>query len=83
MEINGIQLKKDDVVDQLFDDKACYLNAMFRELKNKLSEKIIIKYSRFMNDNDKETIDNIKRDIKKLLYNKRHIPLATKKLLGL
>jgi len=80
---NWDTVEKDDVVDQLFDDKACYLNAMFKELKNKLNSKTIIKYSRFMNDTDKEVIESIKRDIKKLLYNKRHIPMATKKMLGL
>ena len=86
LQFNGDQwdtVEKDDVVDQLFDDKACYLNAMFKELRNKLNKKTIIKYSRFMNDTDKEVIESIKRDIRKLLYNKRHIPMATKKMLGL
>ena len=86
LQFNGDQwdtVEKDDVVDQLFDDKAYYLNAMFKELRNKLNSKTIIKYSRFMNDTDKEVIESIKRDIKKLLYNKRHIPMATKKMLGL
>jgi len=74
---------KDEAIDQLFDDKACYLNAMFKELKNQLAKKTIDKYSRFMNDTDEKVIENIKNDIKKLLYNKRHIPLATKKKMGL
>lgn len=70
---------KIDAVDQLFDDKACYLNAMYKELKNRLDQKTIIKYSRFMNDKDTETIEGLKREIKTLLYNKRHIPMSTKK----
>jgi hypothetical protein len=74
---------KDEAIDQLFDDKACYLNAMFKELKNQLAKKTVDKYSRFMNDTDEKVIENIKNDIKKLLYNKRHIPLATKKKMGL
>ena len=72
-------VEKVDVVEQLFDDKACYLNAMFKELKNRLDKKTIIKYSNFMNDTDQDTIDNLKKDIRQLLYNKRHIPMNTKK----
>lgn len=74
---------KDEAIDQLFDDKACYLNAMFKELKNKLNKKTVDKYTKFMNDTDEKVIENIKNDIKRLLYNKRHIPLATKKKMGL
>lgn len=75
-------VEKVDVVEQLFDDKACYLNAMYKELKNRLDNKTVTKYSRFMNDTDNEVIESIKRDIRKLLYNKRHIPMATKKAMG-
>ncbi len=73
---------KDEVVDQMFDDKACYLNSMFKELKKNLDKTTIRKYSRFMNEPDKDVIDGLKRDIKLLLYNKRHIPIKTKKLMS-
>lgn len=78
---NWDTLEKTDVVDQLFDDKACYLTAMFKELKHKLDKKVIDKYSKFINDTDEETMQNLKKDVKQLLYNKRHIPMKTKKLM--
>ena len=34
-----------------------------------------------MNDTDEETMQNLKKDVKQLLYNKRHIPMKTKKLM--
>ena len=71
-------VEKDDVIDQLFDDKACYLNSMFKELRNILSNKTKVKYSRFMNETEKAIIDSLKRDIKLLLYNKRDIPMRTR-----
>lgn len=71
-------VEKDDVIDQLFDDKACYLNSMFRELRNSLSGKTKIKYSRFMTETEQAIIDGLKRDIKLLLYNKRDIPMRTR-----
>jgi len=71
-------VEKDDVIDQLFDDKACYLNSMFKELKNHLNNKTKIKYSRFMHETDRAIIEGLKRDIKLLLYNKRDIPLKTR-----
>ena len=73
-----ITTPKDDVVEQLFDDKACYLNAMFRELKHKLNKTIVDKYSRFMNEINEEEILSIKQDIKRLLYNKNKIPKETR-----
>jgi uncharacterized C2H2 Zn-finger protein len=71
-------VEKDDVIDQLFDDKACYLNSMFKELRNGLPSKTKIKYSRFMTETEKAIIDGLKRDIKLLLYNKRDIPMRTR-----
>ena len=82
LEYDGEQwnrINRDDIVNQLFDYKACYLNSMFKELKGTLNKKTIKKYSRFMNEPDKETIDGLKHEIKMLLYNKRNIPMKTKK----
>ena len=75
-------VEKNTVVDQIFDDTACYLNSMFKELRKNLNKKTVTKYSRFMNEPDKEVIDGLKNEIKRLLYNKRHIPLKTRKLIS-
>jgi len=71
---------KDEVVDQLFDDKSCYLTAMFKDLKNKnkLDKSTINKYTRFMNETNEKELKSIKMDIKRLLYDKNSIPRETR-----
>ena len=67
-----------EIVNQLFDDKEDFLNTMYKELKHTLKRSTIDKYSRFMNNDDKNIIINIKKDIKNLLLNKNYIPKETK-----
>jgi len=72
---------KDDVVEQMFDDKACYLNAMYDELKETLPVKTKNKYLRFRNEFDDEIIAGLKKEIKEFLYNNRDIPKSSHDLL--
>ena len=73
--------EKSDVINQLFDDKQCYLIDKYNELKDDLDPVTIKKFGRFLNHSDDEIYDGIKKDIKLLLYNKRDIPLKTRKSL--
>ena len=54
---------------------------MFKELRKNLNKTTVKKYGRFMNEPDKDIIDGLKNEIKRLLYNKRDIPLKTRKLI--
>jgi hypothetical protein len=74
--------EKSDVVNQLFDDKQCFLIEKFNEFKDDLDPITIKKFGRFLNQSDDEIYSNIKKDIKLLLYNKRDIPMKTRKLMN-
>ncbi len=82
MTYNGtdwVLMKKDEVIDQLFDDKQCFLIDNYKELKNSLKESTRRKFERFLTETDDQVINGLKDDIKMLLYNKRKIPLGTKR----
>ena len=68
---------ENDVIDQLFDDNYCYLVDIFRNVRDKLEDRVINKFSRFMDNSDEEVTNGLKKEIKMLLYNKRHIPIRT------
>ena len=65
----------------MFDDKQCFLLDMYKELKHTIPENARIKFERFMNENDPAVIKNLKYEIKQHLYNRKHIPISTKKLI--
>ncbi len=71
--------KKLEVINQLFDDSQCFLIDKYKELEDNLCEITKKKFGRFMNEDDDTVIDNLKNDIVLMLYNKRDIPINTKK----
>jgi len=69
------------VIDRLFNDKRDLLLDKYDELYDILDEVTIKKFTRFMEDiENNKIINDIKNDIKLLLYNKRIVPLNTKKI---
>lgn len=72
---------KKDVIEQMFDDKQCFLLDMYNELKPTLPPNARAKFERFMNEDNAEIINGLKREIKLYLYNKKNIPMDTKKLI--
>jgi chorismate mutase len=68
-----------EVIDQLFDDKQCFLIDKFNDLKDDLNPIALKKFNRFINHSDDDIYKNLKKDIKLLLYNKRDIPLKTRR----
>jgi len=75
-------LDKNKIVDRIFNKLLDYLNDMFKKLGKKLLSETIYKYGKFMNNTDANMIIDIKKDILQALYNKRHIPMITKKASG-
>ena len=73
---------KDEIIQQLIDVKSDILENKFNELEDKLSEDTVTKFKRFLENKDLERVSNkIKRELKSLLYNNKHIPQATRKLI--
>lgn len=71
---------KKDVLDDMYHSKKEILEEKFNELYKELSESAKRKFDRFLNDEqDKKVVDNIKEDLKLVLYNNRKIPEKTKK----
>jgi len=72
---------KDELIDQLYDNKKNYIECNLENLINsyKLKPSQINALKRWI-DTDDETpkIKDVKEKIKLLLYNKRNMPIATK-----
>jgi hypothetical protein len=68
------------VLNQLYDDKRCYLEDKFDEFISSLDKTTKKKFKRFLNDDkdDSKTVKWIKKRIRLLLYNKRKVPMQTK-----
>jgi len=80
---NDWKLKeRDDILQQLVDDKTEILSEKFDNLLDKLDESTIKKFQRFLDQKDEDKIiSGIKNDLKLLLYNNRKIPEKTRNLL--
>ena len=64
--------EKENVLQEMVDNKTDILNEKFEELVDRLDEATVKKFRRFLNQkDDDEIISDIKRDLKLLLYNKR------------
>ena len=82
---DGIDWKlkeRDNVLQQLVDDKTAILSDKFDELLVKLDDATVRKFQRFLDQKDDDTvISGIKNDLKLLLYNNKKIPERTRELL--
>jgi len=64
--------ERENVLQEMVDNKTEILNEKFEELVERLDESTIRKFRRFLDQKDDDTtISNIKKDLKLLLYNKR------------
>jgi hypothetical protein len=74
--------ERDEILQQLIDEKTEILSLKFDEILNKLDEPTIRKFRRFLEQSDEnEVICTIKNDLKLLLYNNKKIPEKTRELL--
>ena len=69
------QLKeRDDVLQEMIENKTDILNDKFDELLKILDESTIKKFSNFLNEKDEDRIiEQIKKDLKLILYNRKQI----------
>jgi hypothetical protein len=71
---------RDDVLQQICDDKIDILEEKFEEFVDKLDQLQIKKFERFLKQKDDDiVVKRIKKDLKELLYNKRNIIKNTRK----
>ena len=73
--------KTEDVIDRIYDDKYYFLEGKYQELKDKLTPYDRKKIERILDQY--EGIKKIRtfEEIRLILYNNRHIPLKTRRLL--
>lgn len=69
------QLKeRDDVLQEMIENKADMLSEKFDELIDTLDESTIKKFKRFLDEKDDDNVvDQIKKDLKLMLYNNKKI----------
>ena len=75
--------ERDNVLQQLIDEKTAILSDKFDELLATLDEPTVRKFKRFLEQKDEsEVIASIKNDLKLMLYNNKKIPEKTRALLS-
>ena len=73
--------EKDEILQQLVDDKTEILSDKFDEMVNRLDEPTIKKFKRFLDQKDDDNIiAGIKNDLRLLLYNSRRVPEKAREL---
>jgi hypothetical protein len=66
--------ERDDVLQQLIDEKTEILSLKFDKLLAELDEPTVRKFRRFLDQSDEnEVVSNIKNDLKLLLYNNKKV----------
>ena len=71
-----------NTINQLMEDKTFYLVEKFEELIKSLNPITIKKFRRFLNQQDEDEVaNNIKKELRLILYNNKHIPEETRKLI--
>lgn len=74
-----ILVEREEVIKTLYDEKYYYLVEKFNELKSDLDNITVKKFTRFSGDSGEDVTKLIMKEIKLLLYNKRDVPVNTRK----
>ena len=75
---------QDDILGKLIDFKTDFLAEKFDEYKNDLPSSTLKKFDRFLDQQyEDDVINDIKDELKLILYNNRKLPLKTKQELEL
>ncbi len=77
-----INVERDEAIHELYIDGRDFLVDKYDELKDELSKSTTTKFGRFKANievGNVNTIKDAKEDIRRLLYNKRDIPIKTRK----
>ena len=71
---------QDDILGKLIDFKTDFLAEKFDEYKDDLPKATLRKFDRFLDKQcEDDVINNIKEELKLILYNNRKLPLEKKK----
>ena len=71
---------RDDIIEDLMNSKTDHLLEKFDELMEELPNSAIKKFQRFIDKKDDDkVVEKIKKDIKLILYNNRHLPIEIRK----
>nr|QBK89062.1 MAG: uncharacterized protein LCMiAC02_01550 [Mimivirus LCMiAC02] len=73
--------RTEDVIDRIYDDKYGFLEQKYHELKNELKPYDRKKIERILDEYEGVKKTKIFDNIKLVLYNNRHIPLKTRKMM--
>ena len=77
---NWTMQEKNDIINQIWDEKTYFIESKFEELKDKVKAERAQKFEIFLNKYEEDLIKNQNKDsIKLLLYNKRKLVENTKK----
>ena len=81
---NQWQLKeREDVLQEMIENKTDILNEKFDELIKTLDESTIKKFKRFLDEKDEDrVVDQIKKELKLILYNKKPIKVLPPRIGG-
>lgn len=71
---------KNEIINQIYDDKKQYLDEQYDNLFESLDGITKKKYKKYQNQ-EKDAIKRIKSDLNLLLYNRKNVPMETKKML--
>jgi len=75
---------RDDTLQDFYDEKSKFLIEKFNILAKELDESTLKKFGNYLNVCDEDdTVNQIKSDIKTILYNDRNIPEETRKLINI
>lgn len=73
---------RDDTIEDMYEAGKDLIEENLEDFKNSLSGPKVRALKRWLNtDDDNERINKVKRDIRFLLYNKKNVPICTKKKL--
>ena len=76
---------KSNTMEELYNDKTLFLNVKYKEFRNNyiIDEKTNERFGNYCDHMDDDDIkNNIEEQLKLLLYNKREIPMKTRKIVG-
>ncbi len=77
-----IMVERDELINNMFDDKSSFLELQLGDLEKELDRKSVDKWVRFNDTCHEEPVrKTVKEALKLMLYNQRDIPEATRKML--
>lgn len=75
--------EREDILQDIIDNKTDILNEKFDELIDKLDEITIKRFKKFLNEKDNDNVSSqLKKDLKLILYNKKKVAAVKPRYIG-